>query len=97
MHGKQALAIIQRCVREDRYTLHDHFVQRMDERGLFLPDVLAIVNQPSRVLMDGHDVFGRPRCLLSGRLTDGTDAQLLAVVEESESGHFTVFITVYWD
>jgi len=77
--------------------LHEHFVQRMDERGLFLPDVLAIVDHPARVRMQGTDEFGRPRCLLAGHLTDGTAAELLAVIEAEPAGHFTVFITVYWN
>jgi len=97
MRGRNALTIIQRCVDEGAYALHEHFVQRMDERGLFLPDVLAIVDHPARVRMQGTDEFGRPRCLLAGHLTDGTAAELLAVIEAEPAGHFTVFITVYWN
>jgi hypothetical protein len=69
----------------------------MDQRGLFLPDVLAIVDRPQRIRMDGLDRHDRPRCLIAGPLTDGTATELLGVIDQDRDGKVAIFITICWN
>lgn len=96
MHSHRAIQIIRECVHEGRYALSGHFIQRMDERGLFWPDVQAVIDSPSDVQDEGQDSFGRPRWLLSGTTTDRCDVQLLCVLDADDEGNRVVFITIYW-
>jgi hypothetical protein len=73
---KQAVEIIRTCIKAGRYHRFAHFDERMDERGLFRPDVLAVVNAPDRVRADGRDDYGRNRWLIRGRTTDGLRIEL---------------------
>lgn len=62
----RAIALIRECLDQGRVKVHRHFVERMVERGLFWPDVLAIVEHPNGARCDGVDSLGRPRWLVRG-------------------------------
>lgn len=92
-----ASRIIRECLTAGRYRRLRHFAQRMDERGLFWPDVLAVVNAPRRVRADGDDEFGRPRWIVAGTTTDGLTIEIVCVLERDEKGNVVVLITLYYE
>jgi hypothetical protein len=91
----KALAIIRKCVRADRYFLLAHFRQRMTERGLIWPDVLAVLDVPTEVRSGGLDRFGRDKWLVRGIAADGLDIELVCALDLDDKGEVTVFITLY--
>jgi len=93
---KQAVEFVQRCVEREDYFLRDHFEQRMSERALFWPDVLAVVEQPASVRTDGEDEYGRPRWFLEGRTTGNLEIEILCVLERKGTDT-VIFWTIYWD
>ena len=96
----EAVAIIRGCVETGRYRVTQHFTRRMDERGLFWPDVLAVLDEPGDVRDGGADDRGRPKWIIAvNAAASGGQPQrveLVAVLDESEAGDLTVFITFYW-
>jgi len=94
--AQQALTIIQVCVASGRYRVLAHFTRRMDDRGLFWPDVECVIASPSHVHDGGSDEFGRPKWILTGKATDGLALQVVCVLDADDRGHVTVFITVHW-
>lgn len=95
MERAKALAIIHACLKNGRYLVKDHFLHRLDQRGLFWADVQALIDAPRRVRGDGEDQFDRPRCLISGTAPDGLQLAFLVVIDEDARGKLTVFITIY--
>jgi len=93
--GRKALSTIRRCVAARRYRLLAHFTERMDERGLFWPDVLAILDDPTDVHSDGVDRWDRPKWIVTGESACGHNLELVCVLDRDERGHITVFITIY--
>ncbi len=93
--ARRALAIIRECVAADRCIPLQHFVDRMSERGLFWPDVLAIADAPTGVRGQGLDEFDRPKWVLSGTAADGVALEFVCVLDTDDRGHVTVFITIY--
>jgi hypothetical protein len=94
--AQKALADIRRCVATGRWRVLAHFTRRMDERGLFWPDILSVLTSPAAVLDDGPDDFGRPKWKLAGRATDGLKLEIVCALDTDAAGRVTVFITVYW-
>lgn len=92
-----ATAAIQRCVRLGRYRVLAHFTSRMDRRCLFWPDIQAVVDCPDSTQAQGHDEFGRPKWLLTGKATDGLLLAIVCALDTDDRGEVTVFITAYWD
>ena len=92
MSENEARTLITLCLATDAYEFHDHFVQRLDERGLFFSDVLLIADHPTAVRLDGEDEFLRQRVLLRGG-TSGGEVELLVCLEPEP---FCEFITIYW-
>ena len=93
--ARKALRIIRRCVTAGRFRLLIHFTQRMDQRGLVWPDILAVLDDPEDVHDGGPDRFGRPKWVLSGTAADGLVVEIVCVLDEDEHGNMTVFITIY--
>ena len=93
--ARKALNAIRRCVAAGRYKLLEHFIQRMDERGLFWPDVLAIIDGPADVCAGGREKWGRPKWIVAGRSAAGDSLELVCVLDTDEHGNLTVFITIY--
>jgi len=94
--ARRALADIRRCVATGRWRALLHFTRRMDERGLFWPDVLAVLASPAAVEYEGEDDFGRPKWKVAGRATDGLELEIVCVLDTDAAGRITVFITIYW-
>jgi len=93
--ARKALAVIRECIAAERFIPIRHFLDRMNERGLFWPDVLAIVDEPDVVRYDGEDEFDRPRWIIGGKAPDGLDAEFVCVLDTDDRGDVTVFITIY--
>ena len=95
--ARKALRTIHGCVADGRYRLLEHFVQRMDDRGLFWPDIQAVLNSALAVEDDGPDTFGRDKWRVRGQTTDRLDLEIVCVLDRDESGNLAVFITAYWE
>ncbi len=93
--ARRALGVIQQCVAAKRYVVLPHFVHRMDRRGFFWADVLAVIDDPSDVRFDGRDRFDRPKWIVSGGTIDGLTVELVCAIDRDDRGNVTVFITVY--
>lgn len=93
--ARRALGVIQECVTAKRYVVLRHFVQRMDRRGFFWADLLAVMNDPSDVRSDGRDRFDRPKWIVSGKTIDGLTVELVCAIDRDDRGNVTVFITIY--
>ena len=64
--ARKALRTVRECVGAGRYSLTMHFAQRMDERGLFWPDVQTILDDPTDVRDGGADRWDRPKWIVKG-------------------------------
>ena len=98
MDADEAIELIQWCVERDQVDLDPHFLERLDERSVYWVDVLRILSEPTRVIIDGVDDAGRTRCLVEGwAINVPRRIKFLAVIDQTD-GHspFTIFITVYW-
>jgi hypothetical protein len=92
----RALEIIKGCLDQGRYVVTVHFAERMEQRGLMWPDIVAVVDDPSDVRNDGKDVIGRPKWLVAGQAADGLPIEIVCVLDEDAPGLLTVLVTVYW-
>lgn len=72
-----------------------HFAERMQERGLFWPDVEAVLYDPEDVRGQGIDRYGRPKWIICGEAAIGDEIEIVCAVEFDETE--TEFITLYWD
>lgn len=95
--ARSALRTIQECVEDERYLLSLHFIERMDERGLFWPAVLSVLEAPDEVRPDGVDEHDRPKWIISGEVFEGLGVELVCALDQDSSGRLTVFITIYWE
>ena len=95
--GQEVLQTIRGCVQAGCYRLLVHFVQRMDERGLFWPDIEAVLDSAQTAEDDGQDRFGRDKWRVRGQTTDRLDLEIVCVLDHDESGKLIVFITAYWE
>jgi hypothetical protein len=93
--AKKALNLIRRCVAAGRFKLLEHFTRRMDERGLFWPDVLAVIERPADVRNGGPEKWGRPKWIVAGQSAAGDNLELVCVLDTDEHGNLTLFITMY--
>jgi len=93
--GRRALGTIRRCVEGGQYRLLVHFIQRMDERGLFWPDVAAVLDDPSDIRDGGPEQWGRPKWIVAGQSAAGDHLELVCVLDKDERGNIVVFITLY--
>lgn len=94
---KRALAVISRCISTGRVIVLEHFVRRLDKRGLFWSDVLAVLSTPTRIRPDGFDDWGRERWIIRGRSADLGDVEIVCVLGTNERGEVTVFVTLFWE
>jgi len=93
--ARRAGKVIRRCVAAGRYRALTHFTGRMDERGLFWADVLAVVDAPVDVRDGGPEQWGRPKWIVAGESSGGERLELVCVLDTDERGRETVFITIY--
>lgn len=93
--ARQALSVIRCCVAAKRFIVLPHFLKRMDQRGFFWPDVLAVLDRPDNVRRSGRDRFDRPKWIVTGVTVDGLSIEMVCVLDTDERGDATVFITIY--
>ncbi|HEX4055349.1 MAG TPA: DUF4258 domain-containing protein [Tepidisphaeraceae bacterium] len=93
--ARRAIAVIRKCIEADRYALTVHFLTRMEQRGLFWPDVVAVIDRPRSVRPQRMDEYGRPKWIIRGNLADGLDIEVVCAIETDLSE--TEFITLYWE
>jgi hypothetical protein len=93
--ARKALGIIRRCVASGRYVLLPHFRERMDQRAMFWPDVLAVLDDPADVRDGGPEDLGRPKWIVSGVAPDGLTLEMVCVLHRDGRGNVTLFITAY--
>ena len=93
--ARRTLALIRRCVEDDRYALAVHFTQRMEQRGLFWPDVQAVMDASEDVWSEGMDRYNRPKWIICGEAANGDEIEIVCAIEMDESE--TEFITLYWE
>ena len=93
--GRRALATIRECVEQDRYALGMHFTERMQQRGLFWPDVEAVICDPQDVRSQSLDRYHRPKWVIRGEAATGDEVEIVCAIEIDESE--TEFITLYWE
>ena len=93
MSPAEAIGVIAACVESDDYTVRQHVFDRLADRHLTQPDLLALLCDPDHARGDGRDGRGRERWFLSGTLHDGTRAETLVVIDARP--HATIF-TIYW-
>ncbi len=91
--ARKTLAVIRECLETDRYALTLHFSERMEQRGLFWPDVEAVIYDPGDVQSQGMDDYNRPKWIISGEAATGEEIEIVCAVEIDE----TEFITLYWE
>lgn len=96
MTKADALTHVQHAVEAENHFVRDHFYDRMNLRGMFWPDVLAVVESPAGVRTDGADEYGRSRWFFKGMTTAQSEVELLCVFEGDGTGSVT-FWTIYWD
>ncbi|MBC7784949.1 MAG: DUF4258 domain-containing protein [Burkholderiales bacterium] len=92
--ARKAIAVIRECIASDTYAISVHFRERMDQRGLFWPDIQAVIDEPHDVVSCGEDRFDRPKWVVSGRCATDDDIEIICAIEIDNSG--TEFITLYW-
>ncbi len=93
--ARRAILVIRACIAADRYALTVHFNQRMQQRGLFWPDVVAAIEDPKDVRSGGVDNYSRPKWIVRGDAAGGDQIEIVCAIELDEGE--TVFITLYWE
>ena len=93
--ARRALQIIRDCVEADHFALSFHFAERMIQRGLFWPDIMAVLDDAEDVRSQGLDRFDRPKWIVTGQAADGGQIEIVCAIESNEDG--TEFITIYWE
>jgi len=92
--ARRTLLFIRECIEAGRYAFAVHFVQRMAERGLFWPDVQAVIDAPHDVRSEGMDRHNRPKWIVCGEAATGDEIEIVCAIEIE--GSETEFITLYW-
>jgi hypothetical protein len=99
---RRTLAIVRDCIEADRFAVSRHFMERMHERALFWPDVLAVIDDPDEVHSDAMDDYNRPKWRIIGAAAGIADIEIVCAIEtvKNEAGEDeeseTEFITLYW-
>ncbi|NOT02638.1 MAG: DUF4258 domain-containing protein [Phycisphaerales bacterium] len=93
--ARRARDVIRDCVFDGRYLVLPHFRQRLAERGLVWPDVMAVIDEPTAVRGDGRDAWDRPRWIVHGTAADGLPVEIVCVLDTDDLGRLTVFVTLY--
>jgi hypothetical protein len=97
MTGQEAIKVICKCLDAGQFLPTEHFDQRMEERGLFWWDIVAVIEQPNKIENDGYDTWGRNRWLVSGDTPDNLPIKIVCALEERDDGGFVVLITIHYE
>ena len=92
--ARRALGVIRRCVAAGRFALTIHFSRRIQQRGLFWPDVQAVLDDPRDVRSQGLDGFGRAKWLIGGGAVNVGPIEIVCAIETDAAG--VEFITLFW-
>jgi len=96
MKAADALELIRRCVDDDELlVITGHFYLRMEQRGLFWTDVLAVIEEPDAMRTDGHDEHRRERWFITATAPDELPVELLCAIDSTDP--LTVLVTIYWE
>ena len=93
--ARKALLTIRRCAAKSRYQLLTPFVNRLDERGLFWPDVKKVLDSPTDARETWVDRWGRPKWIVQGESAGGDKLEMECVLDRDERGKEMVFITIH--
>jgi hypothetical protein len=93
--ARRAWGVIQACAAAQRYVVLPHFLQRLDHRGFFWPNIQAVIDDPIDVRFDGRDKYDRPKWIITGRTVDRVDIALVCTIDRDDDGNVIVFITIY--
>jgi hypothetical protein len=93
--ARRAIVAIRTCINAERYALTVHFSERMAQRGLFWPDVRAVIDDPENVRSQGMDDYGRAKWIIRGMTALGDEIEIVCAVEIDPAE--TEFITLYWE
>ena len=96
-NAEAALEAIRGCIEDERYTVTLHFTQRMDQRGLMWPDVLAVIEEAEEIVPDGLDDQGRAKWIIGGPACDGLPIDIVCALDQNKLGDWTALFTIYWD
>ncbi len=66
----------------------------MEERGLFWPDVQAVIDDPQDVRSGGMDKYVRLRWIVRGTAATGEEIEIVCAIELDHRG--IEFLTIYW-
>jgi hypothetical protein len=91
----RAIAVIRECVDTDRFAVSIHFWQRMEQRGLFWPDVQAVIDDPDDVRRQGIDEYDRPKWIVRGEAAFGGEIEIVCAIEIDKTE--TEFIKLFWN
>ena len=94
--ARRALREIQKCVEQNRIIVLAHFLERMDQRGLFWMDVIGVIELPDDVFAGGAEEYGRPKWIINGTTINGFKIDIVCILDEDELGKLVVFVTIYW-
>ncbi len=87
---RNALARIRKRVEDGDVQFTAHFLERLEQRGLFLNDAYAAIEEATGIRGDGCDAAGDERWLVTGP-TDLGDVEMVIVVDR-----LAKFVTIYW-
>ena len=93
MTPREALATVAACVEDDALEIRPHVRRRMRERGFMEADLYDLLCNAEAARSDGHDEHFRARWFLTGKLADGTKAELLVTIDATP---FVTAFTIYW-
>jgi len=88
---REALSRIQKLVDDGDIYLTPHFLERLEQRGLFLYDAFAAIEEASSVRSDGFDPDGSERWFVVGPTLAQADVEILIVIDR-----LAKFVTIYW-
>jgi hypothetical protein len=58
----------------------------MQQRGLFWPDIVAVIDDPEDIHSPGLDDYNRPKWIIRGNAGVGDDIEIVCAIELDESG-----------
>lgn len=93
--AQEALDTIRWCVNRNRVATLPHFLERMEQRGMVWPDVLAVLDAPGEIRKGGPERFDRPKWIVTGRAADGLPVEIVCVLDRLRDGGWVLFVTIY--
>lgn len=86
-----ALSRIQKLVEDGDVYLTPHFLERIEQRGMFLYDAYAAIEEATAARSDGLDSDGCERWFVVGPTLAGDDVEILIAIDR-----LAKFVIIYW-